>query len=237
MSNRSVVSGRELWQWRQDAQKSAIKADVPVAEVDWLLQAVAGLDALTLRLESFKGRSQIALPYPLPVLSQLWQQRLDARRPVQYLAGVAPWRQFSLAVSPAVLIPRPETEYLIDLAVSAVQSRPTSQLATGHWVDLGTGSGAIALGLADAFNAATIHAVDYSAAALAVAQHNAQQLGFTHRIQFYHGSWWEPLDALKGQISGMVANPPTSPALYSLNCNRKLPTMNPSLLLTAAPMV
>lgn len=208
----SVVSGLELWQWRQDARQSAAKAGVPTAEVDWLLQEVAGLDPLALRLESFKERPRIELRYPLPTLAQLWHRRLYDRCPVQYLAGVTPWRNFSLTVSPAVLIPRPETEYLIDLAVNAVKNSPTPELASGHWVDLGTGSGAIALGLADTFQSATIHAVDRSATALATAQLNAQQLSLQERINFYQGSWWEPLDALKGQVSGMVSNPPYIPS-------------------------
>ncbi len=207
-----VVSGLALWQWRQEARKSAASAGVPMAEVDWLLVEVAGLDPLALRLESFKERVQIELRYPLPVLSQLWHRRLHERSPVQYLAGVTPWRHFSLTVSPAVLIPRPETEYLIDLAVDAVKNSPTPNVGSGHWADLGTGSGAIALGLADTFKAATIHCVDCSAAALAIAQQNAQQLSLQKRIQFYQGSWWEPLDALKGQFSGMVSNPPYIPS-------------------------
>lgn len=207
-----MVSGQALWQWRQDALKSAREGGVPTFEVDWLLVEVAGLDALTLRLESFKERVQIPLRYPLSVLSQLWHRRLRDRMPIQYIAGVTPWRHFSLKVSPAVLIPRPETEYLIDLAVEAVKNSPTPDLAAGDWVDLGTGSGAIALGLAEIFPAATIHSVDCSAEALAIAQKNAQQLGLAQRIQFYQGSWWEPLDALKGQVSGMVSNPPYIPS-------------------------
>lgn len=207
----TVVSGQDLWLWRQDARMSAGEAGIPVAEVDWLLQEVAGLDALSLRLESFKTRSHIDLRYPLSVLAQLWQRRLYDRLPVQYLVGITPWRRFALNVSPAVLIPRPETEYLIDLAVSATGKSPTPQLESGQWVDLGTGSGAIALGLAEAFRSATIHAVDYSTDALAIAQLNAQQLGFESRIQFYQGSWFSPLAALKGQLSGIVSNPPYIP--------------------------
>ncbi len=227
----STVSGSELWQWRQDARKSAVAASVPVEEVDWLLQEVTGLDALGLRLESFKARASIDLRYPLPMLSQLWHRRLHDRSPIQYLAGVTPWRHFSLSVSPAVLIPRPETEYLIDLAVEAVKNSPTPQLTEGHWADLGTGSGAIALGLAEAFKAATIHAVDCSAEALAVAQLNAQQLGFVQRIQFYQGSWWEPLSALKGEISGMVANPPYIPSSWIPQLQPEVANHEPHLAL------
>lgn len=183
------------------------------AEIDWLLQEVAGLDRLALHLEMFKDRAQIQLAQSLSELTQLWQRRLDERVPVQYLVGVVPWRNFSLTVSPAVLIPRPETEYLVDLAVKAVQQHPYRflELAQGDWTDLGTGSGAIALGLATVFPAAFIHAVDCSLAALAIAQQNAQNLGLDSQIQFYQGFWLEPLHSLKGRLSGIVANPPYIP--------------------------
>ena len=205
----NLVSGLQLWQWRSSAINAAIATDVSPSEVDWLLQEVAGLDRLALRLESFKDWSAIALKLPLEDLEHLWQRRLNDRLPVQYIAGVTPWRQFKIAVSSAVLIPRPETEYLIDLAV--VAARGATLLQQGHWADLGTGSGAIALGLADVLSKATIHAVDCSSDALAIAQQNALNSALADRIRFYQGSWWEPLELLKGQFSGMVSNPPYIP--------------------------
>ncbi|HBB33458.1 MAG TPA: peptide chain release factor N(5)-glutamine methyltransferase [Cyanobacteria bacterium UBA8803] len=227
----SVVSGLDLWYWRWSARKSALEAGVPVAEVDWLLQEVAQLDPLSLRLESFKERSQITLPYPLSVLSQLWQKRVSERCPVQYLAGVTPWRHFSLLVSPEVLIPRPETEYLIDIAMEAVKHSSTPQLELGQWADLGTGSGAIALGLADAFRGATIHAVDFSPDALAIAQVNAQRLDLAARIRFYQGSWYSPLKTLKGQLSGMVSNPPYIPSSWLEQLQPEVANHEPHLAL------
>ncbi len=212
-----IVSGLQLWQWRNAALKAAIATDVPPGEVDWLLLEVAGLDRLALRLESFKNWPQIQLQLPLEELDQLWQRRLNDRLPVQYIAGVTPWRKFKIAVSSAVLIPRPETESLIDLAVASAND------VSGHWADLGTGSGAIALGLADVLPKATIHAVDYSLEALAIAQANAHNLGFADRIKFYQGSWWEPLGLLKGQFSGMVSNPPYIPTSI-------LPTLQPEVV-------
>ncbi len=230
------ISGLELWEWWSGArqqvsslnsaavvkQSAALPSQTDLkAELDWLLQAVAGVDHLALRTESFKEKAQIELSLGLSELAQLWHRRVYERVPVQYLIGVVPWRHFSLTVSPAVLIPRPETEYLIDLAVAAVQRHPDQQLSLeqGNWADLGTGSGAIALGLATVFPAAFIHAVDCSSAALTVAQSNAETAGLVHapaeplheRIQFYLGSWLEPLDLLKGNLSGLVANPPYIP--------------------------
>ncbi|MBD2386734.1 peptide chain release factor N(5)-glutamine methyltransferase [Cylindrospermum sp. FACHB-282] len=218
-----VVSGLQLWQWRHRAILAAGATDVPLVEVDWLLQEVAGLDRLALRLESFKDWPQMQMDLSLEELDHLWQRRLNDRLPVQYIAGVTPWRWFKIAVSRAVLIPRPETEYLIDLAVAvAARDGAKEPLRSGHWADLGTGSGAIALGLADALPEATIHAVDYSPEALAIAQANAQNLGLAEGIRFYQGSWWEPLSSLKGQFSGMVSNPPYIPT-------STLPTLQPEV--------
>ena len=204
-----IISGSQLWRWREVAIAAAIATDVPVAEIDWLLQEITDLDKLALRLGNFKDRYQIQSQLTIEDLEQLWLRRINERFPVQYIAGVTPWRKFKIAVSPAVLIPRPETESLIDLAVNAASQFP--ELQKGNWVDLGTGSGAIALGLADTFTEATIHAVDRSMTALEVAKENASNAGLAKQIKFYQGSWWEPLQALKGKFSGMVSNPPYIP--------------------------
>ncbi|MDJ0599177.1 MAG: peptide chain release factor N(5)-glutamine methyltransferase [Crocosphaera sp.] len=205
------ISGQQLDQWYDWAKREAIAADISPSEVDWLLQAMTPLDSLSLRLGLFKERSQIPLNSPLSDLTQLWQRRVKQRVPLQYLVGTTPWRRFSLKVSPDVLIPRPETELIIDFAVNAAKKSPNPDLGLGHWVDLGTGSGAIALGLADSFPQGTIHAVDTSTKALTIAQENAINEGFSSQIHFYQGSWWTPLEHLKGQVSAMVSNPPYIP--------------------------
>jgi release factor glutamine methyltransferase len=229
MDSEHCISRRNLWHWRQTAHQQAIAANIPPVEVDWLLQQVTGLDRLTLRLLAPDDPIPLRLNSSLEVLNQLWQQRLESRMPVQYLAGSTSWRQFVLTVSPAVLIPRPETESMIELAIDAVRHQPS--LNCGHWADLGTGSGAIALGLADAFAEASIHAVDRSPDALAVAQQNAQQLGFSDRIQFYQGHWFEPLTHLQGQLSGMVSNPPYIPSAMLSELQPEVADHEPALAL------
>ena len=223
------VSGLELWQWVNQAAAEARSSDIPLAEIDWLLQELAGLDRLALRLESFKDLPKIELKLSLSELAQLWQRRLQERVPVQYLTGVAHWRHFSLKVTPAVLIPRPETELLIDLAVEAVKSYGINPKS--HWVDLGTGSGAIAIGLACALTNARVYAVDCSSEALAVARLNAENLGFGSRVNFYQGLWWEPLEFLKGQVSGMVSNPPYIPSSTVLTLQPEVAFHEPHLAL------
>lgn len=223
------VSGEELWQWWQKARQQAAIAHIPSFEVEWLLREAAGLDRLHLYAGTIRNQGKVLLKLPLEELRQLWQRRLEDSIPVQYLVGVAPWRQFSLSVSPAVLIPRPETELLIDLAIAATATNP--ELRQGHWADLGTGSGAIALGLATAFPAATIHAVDCSTEALAIAQINAQRHSLTDRIQFHQGSWFQPLVPFKNNLSGIISNPPYIPSQMVLELQPEVAKHEPKLAL------
>ncbi len=200
------------------------------------MQEVADLDRLSLRLETFRTQAEISLPWSLSELEQLWQRRLVERVPLQYLVGFAPWRHFRLRVSPAVLIPRPETECLIDLVAAAAQKMPT--LPDGqpeHWADLGTGSGAIALGLASILPKATIHAVDASPAALTIARENGDRYDPDGQIQFYQGSWFAPLASLKGQLRGMVSNPPYIPGPMVPELQPEVAHHEPRLALDGGP--
>jgi release factor glutamine methyltransferase len=203
-----VISGRELHLWRKQAINLAIAEGVSDREVDWLLQEVGGLDTLSLRLESFQHQPQIVLTKSLSELTHLWQQRLEERLPIQYLLKTVFWRHFKLTVAPGVLIPRPETELIIDIAIDAAKKTANP---IDCWVDLGTGSGAIALGLAANFPDATIHAVDSSSIALAIAEENARNLNLETKIKFYQGDWWSPLEFLRGRVGAMISNPPYIP--------------------------
>ncbi|MCZ8225324.1 MAG: peptide chain release factor N(5)-glutamine methyltransferase [Microcystis sp. LE19-84.1B] len=201
------ISGQELSQWRQQAIADLAQAQLSAKEVDIFLQAVTDLDTLSLRLQSFREREKIPLSYSWSEITKRWQKRLQARVPLQYLLESVVWRDFTLKVSPGVLIPRPETELLIDIVGETVRGDDG-----GIWVDLGTGSGAIAIGLASILTKAAIYATDYSPTALAIAKENIINTGFADRIILKQGSWWTPLEKWKGQISGMLSNPPYIPS-------------------------
>ncbi len=228
MPSPTHISGTDLWDWREWArrfleQSGDAATEIGLDEVDWLLQAVAGVDRLALRLGSLRQQTQIQMGCSLAELTALWQRRVMERVPLQYLVGRAPWRQFDLKVAPGVLIPRPETEDVVELVLAEIsQTDPQLELAQGDWADLGTGSGAIALGLATALPQATLHAVDRSQVALAIATENAHQLGLQSRMQFYHGDWFTPLAHLQGKLSGMVSNPPYIPT-------QQVPTLQPEV--------
>lgn len=202
----NIISGRELDRWYRQAKQTAIANEIAADEVTWLLQTVTDLDSLSLRLATFQNRAQITSTKSLSELTELWQQRLRERLPVQYLVETVFWRRFQLKVTPAVLIPRPETELIIELVKKYNVIEPSG----GHWVDLGTGSGAIALGLAELFPQATIHGVDISSEALKVARENVINLNYNN-IRLYRGSWWNPLTFLRGKVTGVISNPPYIP--------------------------
>lgn len=220
------ISGQELSQWRQQAIADLEQAQISPKEVDIFLQAVTDLDYLSLRLQSFREREKIPLSYSWSEITKRWQKRLQSRVPLQYLLESVVWRNFTLKVSPAVLIPRPETELLIDIVGETVRGDDG-----GIWVDLGTGSGAIAIGLASILTKAEIYAIDYSQTALAIAKENIINTGFADRIILKQGSWWTPLEKWKGQISGMLSNPPYIPSAEILDLQIEVREHEPRLAL------
>ena len=122
-------------------------------------------------------------------------------QPIAYLTGQREFWGLNLQVNPNTLIPRADTETLVEAALQQANLYPQTELKL---LDLGTGSGAIALALASELPQAEIHAADYSSQALAIAQANAQQLNLA--IQFHQGSWFEPVSGHKFDI--IVSNPP-----------------------------
>lgn len=134
--------------------------------------------------------------------------RREQREPVPYITGEAEFCSRAFTVTPEVLIPRPETELVVEEAIARLAAAfPGEGLEVA---DLGTGSGVLAVTLALAFPGARMHAVDVSAAALDVARLNAGRHGVAERIAFYQGDFWEPLAqaGLQGRLHAAVSNPP-----------------------------
>lgn len=127
-------------------------------------------------------------------------RRRAAREPLQYILGSAPFRNLMLDVDRRVAIPRPETEYLIDVLQRVAGPDRVFESA----LDVGTGSGAIALALAAEGVARSVTATDLSAAALAAARHNAAAAGIT--IDFREGRLLEPVADLNFDL--VLSNPP-----------------------------
>ncbi len=129
--------------------------------------------------------------------------RRAAGEPLAYIVGERQFRGLTLQVSPAVLVPRPETEMLVDWALEHLPASAADP-AAADVIDLGTGSGAIALALQQERPRVRVHASDASADALAVARHNALRHGLP--VQFQHGDWWAPWHGRRFALA--VSNPP-----------------------------
>ena len=125
------------------------------------------------------------------------------RRPLQHLTGAQAFWRHEFLVTPDVLIPRPETEVLVEAALSLLSGADHPVL-----VDVGTGSGCIALSLAADLPNAEVHATEVSLAALTVAEDNARRLGVVDRVWFHLGDLLEPVIDLAGRPEMVVSNPP-----------------------------
>jgi len=179
----------------------------------------AALDAEIL-LAQVLGTSRAALaarpgrtlaPSQAEMLESLASRRV-AGEPIAYITGRREFWSLELEVTPDVLVPRPETELVVELALAGL-----AQVSRPAVLDLGTGSGAIALALARERDDAAVTAVDTSAAALAIAGRNAERLGSAN-VRFLQGSWYEPVAG--DRFDAIVSNPPyvaeDDPALEAL---------------------
>lgn len=148
-----------------------------------------------------RPKSSIAPPAVARFLS-LVEERAR-RRPLQHLTGTQAFWRHEFQVTSDVLIPRPETELLVEAGLEVLRDVPQPTV-----VDVGTGSGCIALSLAAERLDAVVHAVDVSAPALAVARENVRRLGLEGRVSLHRGDLLDPVASLTGAVSLVVSNPP-----------------------------
>lgn len=138
-------------------------------------------------------------------LQTLTQRRLSGE-PLAYLTGSKAFYGLNLRVNPDVLVPRSDTETLVNWALEVLTPPASTAHPAPHVLDLGTGSGAIALALKSTHTALEVWATDMSAAALATAQGNAQRLGLT--VHFAQGAWLAALPPGAPRFDCIAANPP-----------------------------
>lgn len=199
-----------------------LRIDAVLAEAAVRLAAVsdsARLDAELLLCLGIDMPRSYLFAHPEDVLdnttfdrfNDLLRRRLEGE-PMAYITGTREFWSHELLVSPSTLVPRPETELLVELALREIPRAAAWQL-----LDLGTGSGAIAISLANDRPMCEITAIDNSEAALAIANENARQLSLCN-IAFAHGDWTEPVRSRKFHL--VVSNPPyvraDDPALADL---------------------
>lgn len=133
-------------------------------------------------------------------------ERRIRREPAQYITGETEFRGLAFKVTRDTLIPRPETELLVDAALDAASSLRGAETLTA--VDLCTGSGCIAVSFAKEFQECRVLATDISGAALNVAKENAKKHGVSNRIEFIEGDLFTPLEGKKAHLHLILSNPP-----------------------------
>ena len=197
-----------------EAQLRVIGVSDPAAEAQWMIEAVSGMDATEQLIEATTPVTH----RPTAGLDALLARRA-AGEPVQYVLGEWSFCGLDLLVDRRVLIPRPETEIVAEIAIREVERLgervgPPDPWSGGltHYVvaDLGTGSGALALALAASLPDAEVWATDASEDALAVARANVAAAGtIATRLRVGAGSWFDGLPpAARGRLLLVVSNPP-----------------------------
>ncbi|MBI2524400.1 MAG: peptide chain release factor N(5)-glutamine methyltransferase [Candidatus Rokubacteria bacterium] len=211
-------------------RESVRRLEVAVApsarqDAEWLLAAALGVERFHLYLEPAQ---EVAASVAARVRGLV--ERRAAHEPLQHLLGFEDFRGLRLRVTPDVLIPRPETEGLVEWALEMLAPLPRPVVA-----DVGTGSGAIACALAAACPALEVVAIDSSLAALAVATANVRALGLAPRVHIVAGDLLAPLAALAGAVDAIVANPPYLPSGSLPSLPPEVARFEPRLALDGGP--
>lgn len=169
-----ALSAAELLAWRRAMLAIEGAGDGSAAGLDWLLDLAGGIRWPALQALWLHPQRHVQLQASLQELETLWRRHCLRSEPLQYLVGRCPWRDLELSVAPGVLIPRQETEQLLELALQLAPSAPAEGPLC--WADLGTGSGCLAVGLARALPHGCGLVVDASPEALLQAAANLQAL-------------------------------------------------------------
>ncbi|MCK4404167.1 MAG: peptide chain release factor N(5)-glutamine methyltransferase [candidate division Zixibacteria bacterium] len=174
--------------------------DRPRTNAELLLGAV--LDAK--KIDLYLDRDRILSPQQVQKFNQFIQERI-AGKPLQYIIGSTEFFGLEFEVSQNVLIPRPETETLVETVIEHLKNCSQPKI-----IDLGTGSGAIAISLAKNLKSSFVFATDVSSEALKVAKENARRHGVESQIEFVCGDLFDPLEGkkLEKTIDCVVSNPP-----------------------------
>jgi release factor glutamine methyltransferase len=196
------ISSPSVTQTLSDAERRLSRAGVASArhDAEALAAYVLGIPRSRLalveaaQLREVKGQLDAALA------------RRAAREPLQHVVGTTGFRRLEIAVGPGALVPRPETELLVDAVLNCVRA---AGLARPRLVDLGTGTGALALALADECPSATVWAVERDPSALAWAARNIAASGLA--VDLVEGDMRTALPKLNGTVDVVVANPPYLP--------------------------
>jgi len=172
-----------------------------------LLDCIGGISNSDLNLITLNSTGKLYLKKNLEFLESVWDNHLIESCPIQYLCGITYWRDLKLKVTNKVLIPRPETELIVDIVFNIFREKS----AKIFFAELGTGSGAISIALALAYPLSEGVATDIDNDALEIATKNYINSSQQSNLKFCCGNWWSPLESFQGKLDLAISNPPYIP--------------------------
>ena len=197
------VSAKEFFLW----EKKQLFKGGDKESLYLLLESIAGISHNEINLLRLNSEGDCYLKKDLDLIESFWDNHLTNNVPIQYLSGFTYWRDLKLSVSENVLIPRPETELIIDIVLKIFEKNSKKLV----FAELGTGSGAISIALAIANPSWDGIATDIDKNAIDIASRNFMNSSNQQNLRFCCGHWWDPLESLKGELDLVISNPPYIP--------------------------
>jgi len=197
------ISVKEFLLWK----KKQLSKGGDQQSFEVLLDCIGDISTRDLNLKILNPERNLHLKKNLEFLESVWEEHLLSSCPIQYLCGITYWRDLKLKVTNKVLIPRPETELIIDIVFNIFKNKSEKLF----FADLGTGSGAISIALALAYPFSEGLATDVDQDVLEIATKNYINSSTQSNLKFYCGNWWSPLESFKGKLDLAISNPPYIP--------------------------
>ena len=197
------ISTKELFLWIKDIKKNKQGID----DFYLLLDLLGGISKSELLILKINAQEKVNLNIDLFSLKKKWLEYLKLSKPIQYISGCSYWRNFKFELTNDVLIPRVETEQIVEIASNIFDYEDKKII----FADLGTGSGTISISLVVENSNWKGLATDIDINAIQVAQKNHKKICSESDINFYCGNWWEPLKKYSGRINLAISNPPYIP--------------------------
>ena len=195
----SKISAREFFLW----EKKQLLKGGNKQSLSLLMDLIGGTPHYELTLKRLTLDGKLYFKENLDFIESIWDNHLKNSIPIQYLCGFSFWRDLKLIVSEKVLIPRPETELIIEIVNKIFQGNKKKLF----FAELGTGSGAISIAISLANPLWEGIATDIDPNVIDVAKENFKNCSIQSNLKFYCGNWWDPLEPFKGKLDFVISNP------------------------------
>ncbi len=217
------ISAKQLLLWKnQQLSKGGDKESLSL-----LLEAKGGISSRELSFLNLDPKKNLLLNEKLSLIESIWDKHLLSSTPIQYLCGFTFWRDLKLEVTEKVLIPRPETEILVDIVLKLFNKN----FKKLFFAELGTGSGAVSISLSLVNSSWNGIATDIDQNALDIAEKNFMSSSNKSNLKFCCGNWWTPLEKYKGEFDFVISNPPYIPKEIYKKLPREVKNFEPEVAL------